>query len=85
MHQFQKNLLRGVSGTHNVSGTLALMGRWGLVPQQVVADTYVHIYVNPIPIKEITTPNFAWSHQVLKATGAPVFNTKPSSDPQRPK
>ena len=83
MHQFQKKgLLRGVSGTHNVSGTPALMGPWELVTNKL---WQIHTYVKPIPIKEFTTPNFAWSHQVLKATGAPVFNTKPSSDPQRPK
>ena len=82
MYQFQeKGLLRGVSGTHNVSGTPSLMGPWGLVPNKLW-----QIHVNPIPIQgEITTPNLAWSNQVLKVTSAPVINTKPSSDPQRPK
>ena len=36
IQQFQrKGLLRGVSGTHNVSGTPALMGPWGLVPNKL--------------------------------------------------
>ena len=46
----------------------------GTGPQQVMAGTYV----NPIAIKgEITTSTFAWSHQVLKVTSAPVLTPSP--------